>query len=244
MSRLIYGIHPVEEAFGRRQGTLQGLFISKNAPRLGPLIAQAESLKIPIQRCMPQELDALCGSSSHQGIVAMLGEYPYVDLEDLLAHPEPPPFLVVLDSVTDPQNFGAIIRSALVFGATGMVIPKDRAAPITPTVVRVSAGASEHLPCARVTNLARALEQMQKAGLWVAGTVEKGGQLPEQVDLKGPLALVLGNEQKGIRPLVQKNCDIQLTIPSRSALASLNVAAAAAVLLYEVFRQRLAIEKR
>jgi 23S rRNA (guanosine2251-2'-O)-methyltransferase len=119
-----------------------------------------------------------------------------------------------------------------------LVLPKDRAAPITPTVVRVSAGASEHLPCARVTNLARALGQMREAGLWVVGAVEAEGVGPEVADFGGSTALVLGNEQKGIRPLVRRGCDVLVTIRSCSRIASLNVAAAATALLYEASRQR------
>jgi 23S rRNA (guanosine2251-2'-O)-methyltransferase len=130
------------------------------------------------------------------------------------------------------------MRSALVLGASGLLLPKDRSASVTPTVVRVSAGASEHLPCARVTNLARALAQANAAGLWVVGAVERGGVAPERADLRGPTAVVLGSEQRGIRPLVRRGCDIIVTIPSRSRIASLNVAAAAAAILYEAWRQR------
>ena len=239
MSRLVYGIRPVAEVLKRWERPIQCLLVSKKEQHRAFLSA-AESRKIPIYFNTGLELDQLCGTSSHQGIVAVVGDYPYLNLHDLLVAGKgtAAPLLVVLDSVTDPQNLGAILRSALVLGATGIVLPKDRAAPITPTVVRVSAGASEHLPCARVTNLAAALKEMKQAGLWVAGAVERGGAVPDQADLAGPLALVLGNEQKGIRPLVQRGCDMLLTIPSHSNIASLNVAAAATALLSEVARQR------
>ena len=265
MARLVYGVHPVEEALRRRNREVQALMIARRGAAPPGLLELAEARGIPVQTSSPEELDLLCGAGNHQGVAALVGEYAYVELEDLLEpgpavssrsvpqgredrgpaaqgredRPEPP-LLLVLDCVTDPQNVGAILRSALVLGASGLVLPKDRAAPITPAVVRVSAGASEHLRCARVTNLARALEQMKEAGLWVAGAVESGGVAPEQADLRGPAAIVLGNEQKGIRPLVRRGCDLLITIPSRSAIASLNVAAAGVTLLYEAARQRRA----
>ena len=238
MSRLIYGVHPVEEALRRRREEVQGLLVARRGA-LPPVIAEAQARGVPVQHLSDQELEALCGAASHQGLAAIVGDYPYLELEDLLEARDPPPLIVVLDSITDPQNLGAIIRSAAFLGATGIVLPKDRAAPITPAVVRVSAGASEHALCARVTNLARALEQLKSAGIWVVGAVEKGGVAPEQIDLAGPAALVLGNEQKGIRPLVLRGCDIVTTIPApRSSVGSLNVAAAATALLHEAARQR------
>ena len=232
--RLVYGIHPVEEVLRRRSAEVKALMLAR---RGGELAALAEARGVPVQTASQLELDELCGSESHQGVAAVVGEYAYVELEDLLSAPGPA-LIVVLDSITDAGNLGAIIRSALVLGATGVVLPKDRAAPVTPAVVRVSAGATEHLSCARVTNLARALEQMKEAGLWVLGAVERGGQLPRTADLRGPVALVLGSEEKGIRPLVRRGCDVLLTIPSRSPMAALNVAAAATALLYEAARQR------
>lgn len=238
MSRLVYGVHPVEEALRRRAREVQGLLVSRRGA-LPPALVEAQARGLPVQRLCDEELTALCGASSHQGLALIVGDYAYADLEDLLEPGEPTPLYVCLDSITDPQNLGAIIRSAAFLGATGLVIPKDRAAPITPAVVRVSAGASEHLRCARVTNLARALDQLRSAGVWVVGAVERGGVPPERVDLAGPVALVLGNEQKGIRPLVLRGCDIVTTIPApRSSVGSLNVAAAATALLHEAARQR------
>jgi len=233
--RLVYGVHPVLEVLRRRAPEVKAVLLARRGE--AGVAALAAERGVPVQSASPLELDELCGSTSHQGVAAVVGEYAYAELEDMLAAPGPA-LLVVLDSVTDAGNLGAIIRSALVLGATGVVLPKDRAAPITPAVVRVSAGATEHLPCARVTNLARALEQLKQAGLWVMGAVERGGQHPSQADLKGPVALVLGSEQKGIRPLVLRGCDVTLTIPSRSPMAALNVAAAATALLYEAARQR------
>ena len=240
MPRVIYGFHPVEAALRRHREQVKGIFLSGRG-RAGQVRDLAEGAGVLVQEAPVAELDALCDGAAHQGVVALLGGYPYVSLEELLESREPPPLLVFMDGVKDPQNLGSIFRSALLLGATGLVIPKDRAAGVTPAVVRVSAGATEHLPCARVTNLARALEQAKAQGLWVAGSVVEGGQDPAKLDLTGPLALVLGSEQKGIRPGVLKACDLKITLPtSPSPVVSLNVATATTALLYEIGRQRRA----
>jgi 23S rRNA (guanosine2251-2'-O)-methyltransferase len=236
-NRVVYGVHPVEELLRRRGKEVKALLLARR--REEGLAALAAARGIPVQAASALELDELCGSESHQGVAAVVGEYAYAELEDLLESPgSEPALLVVLDSITDAGNLGAIFRSALVLGATGVVLPKDRAASVTPAVVRISAGATEHLRCARVTNLARSLEQVREAGIWVLGAVERGGQSPCEADLRGPVAIVLGSEQKGIRPLVRRGCDQMITIRSRSPIASLNVAAAATALLYEATRQR------
>jgi 23S rRNA (guanosine2251-2'-O)-methyltransferase len=242
MSRVIYGIHPVEEALTRRPNEVQTLLhLGKERGPLRKLVSRAKALGITVTASTPRQLDELCGSASHQGVAALAGVFAYVELEDLLEQPAlrgRTPLIIAADSLTDPQNLGAIFRSAVVLGATGLILPRDRSVHVTPTVVRVSAGATEHLPCALVTNLARALAQLKEAELWVAATVERGGVDPADADLSVPLVLVLGNEHKGIRPLVLKACDLQLTIPSRGEIASLNVSAATTALLYEAARQR------
>jgi 23S rRNA (guanosine2251-2'-O)-methyltransferase len=247
MSRIVYGLHPVQEVLQRRAGDVAALFVAAQGPRpraqLEPLLKLARERGLKPIHVEGQELDGLTGGANHQGVAVTVGAYPYLDVEGLLEQDRSrPALLLAADSVTDPQNLGAIFRSALVLGATGIVIPKDRAAQITPTVVRVSAGATEHLPCARVTNLARALDRLRDLGLWIAGTVESGGIHPAEADMRVPLVLVLGNEHKGVRPLVLKKCDMRLTIPSSSGgIASLNVAAAATAVLYEAARQRRAL---
>jgi 23S rRNA (guanosine2251-2'-O)-methyltransferase len=145
---------------------------------------------------------------------------------------------VVLDSVQDPHNLGAIIRSASVFGADAVIIPRDRAVGVTPVVVKASAGATEHMPIARVTNLARALEQLKQAGVWTVAAVADDAQEPWNLDLTGPIALVMGAEGKGLRPLVAKTCDFRAKIPMAGQVASLNVSVASGALLYEAVRQR------
>lgn len=233
---IVFGVHPVEELLARRWREVKALLITRRHRDAAP-VKLASSRKIQIQDCAPRELDKLCGGGSHQGIAALVGEFAHVDLEDLLEPESGPPLLLVLDSIQDPQNLGAIFRSGLVLGATGVVIPQNRAVGVTPTVVRVSAGATEHLPCARVTNIARSIDRMKEAGLWVVGTVESGGAHPADLPLDGPAAVVLGNEQKGLRPLVAKHCDVLSTIPG-VGIASLNVGAAAVAFCYEASRQR------
>lgn len=238
MPRVVFGVHPVEEVLHRRAGHVQTILISSaRTGQLGRIARQAATVGLQLVTVPVRQLDELCGPS-HQGIAAVVGDFPYLDLHQVAEQGPEPRLLVAVDSVTDPQNLGAIIRSALVLGATGLVLPKKRSAQITPTVVRVSVGATEHLPCARVTNLARALAQLKEADYWIAGSVEEGGQDPAATDLSGPLVLVVGSEHKGIRPLVLRACDLLLTIPSSCGIASLNVAAATTALLYEIARQR------
>lgn len=239
MSRIIFGIHPVREAVKQAGKGLQALWcVEPRGGALGDLVEAAQRHGVRTQPTTREHLDALCASQSHQGVAAVVGDYEYCDLEDLLETRELPPLLVVVDSVTDPQNLGAMIRSAVVLGATGLVLPKDRCVAITSTVVRVSSGATEHLPCAMVTNLPRALKQIKEAQIWVVGTVERDGCAPRDVGWREPTAVVLGNEQRGIRPLVRRHCDLHVTIPTPGPIAALNVAAAAAVVLYEAARQR------
>jgi 23S rRNA (guanosine2251-2'-O)-methyltransferase len=219
------------------------LFVAEGDPGLAlrELVEIAKKANVqPVEKARPS-LDALTHGAAHQGAVAITGDYPYKQIEDLVdaARREGrPPLILVLDSVQDPQNLGALIRTAHVAGVHGVVIAKDRAAAITPTVVKASAGATEHIRVAQVVNIARALEELKEHDVWIAGAVAQGGQEPWRADLKAPLAIVLGAEGKGIRPLVLRGCDLLLRIPMHGKVASLNVAAAGAMLLYETIRQR------
>jgi 23S rRNA (guanosine2251-2'-O)-methyltransferase len=191
--------------------------------------------------CEPRRLDVLTGGANHQGVLAVAGDPPYRDLSGLLAEAAPGLPLLVLDQIQDPRNLGAILRSAHVLGSAGAVIPARRACGVTATVVRASAGATEHLPVARVTNLGRALAALKDAGYWLFGAHAAGepapGTPPEALDLTGRVALVLGSEGAGLRPSVRKACDHLVTIPMCSPL-SLNVSVAAGILLAEAARQR------
>jgi 23S rRNA (guanosine2251-2'-O)-methyltransferase len=228
----IYGVRPVIEALrGGRRKVLEVLDATGSAQ-----VAQAaKAAGVFVQKVSQQRVAELASGAVHQGVVARVSPYPYVELEDLLSTPVP--LVVVLDGVTDPHNLGAVLRVADAAGASGVVIPKDRAAGVTAAAVKASAGASEHVPVARVTNLRRAVDQMQRAGLWVYAA-EVGGTEYGDLDLTGPIGLVLGSEGRGVRRLVREGCDGAISIPMLGAVGSLNVSVAAAVLLYEARRQR------
>jgi 23S rRNA (guanosine2251-2'-O)-methyltransferase len=243
--RLVWGQNPVRELVAARGKVITVVYLAEGdtGPALKQLRDQCRARGVSVEDRTRGELDALCGAEArHQGAVAVAGEFVYAELEDVLdglAGRARPPLLMVLDGVQDPHNFGAIARSSLVFGADAVVVPKDRAAPVTPVVVKASAGATEHLPIARVTNLSRALEQMKEAGLWsVAAVSATDAPPPWKVDLRGPIALVMGTEGKGLRPLVERTCDLRARIPMLGQVASLNVSVAAGILLAETLRQR------
>jgi 23S rRNA (guanosine2251-2'-O)-methyltransferase len=182
------------------------------------------------------ELARIAGSAEHQGIVAEVDPYPYADAAAMLDRPEP--LVVALDQVQDPHNLGAVARSAEAAGADGLVIPSRRSASVTPAAVKASAGATEHLAIARVPNLADYLARAKDAGAWIYGAEANAAVPYTQTDLTGKVVLVLGSEGKGLRRLVAERCDVLISIPVRGRVASLNVAAAAAALLFEVVRQR------
>ncbi len=241
--RTLYGVHPVRELLraGTAQVTELWLAEGGDRARAAELTGLARERGAAVREAPRGELERLAGTDRHQGVVAVVAEYGYRELDDLLAAARSagePPLLVALDGIEDPHNLGAVIRSAHALGAHGVVIPKDRAAGVTPAVARVSAGAVEHLPVARVTNLARAIAELKEAGVW---TVALDADAPDSlaaVDLTLPTALVLGAEGSGIRPLVRKTCDRVARIPMSGRIGSLNASAAAAIALYEAARQR------
>lgn len=253
--RLVYGIGPVREILGRRARDIDVLYVSqarKARQRAGDpvaaLAAEARQRGVSVEVRDRAELDALLAGQgeagrppAHQGVVAVVGAFAYAALEDLLDRAAGAPALIAaLDCVQDPHNLGAIVRSAYVLGAHGLVIPRDRAAQVTPVVTKVSAGATEHLAIAQVTNLARALAQLKEAGLWIAGLAAGPDARPlHALDASLPLCLVLGAEGTGMRPLVARHCDFLVEIPMAGrGVGSLNVSVAAGIALYEVARQR------
>ncbi|MDQ3793805.1 MAG: 23S rRNA (guanosine(2251)-2'-O)-methyltransferase RlmB, partial [Actinomycetota bacterium] len=195
----------------------------------------ATTAGVPVKKAPHARVGELARGGIHQGVAALAEPYPYAELEDLLAAPDS--LVVLLDGVTDPHNLGAVLRVADGAGASGVVIPKDRAVGVTAVVVKASAGASEHVLISRVTNLRRAIDAIKDAGLWVYAA-ELGGTPYTDLDLAGPVGLVLGSEGRGVRRLVREGCDGAVSIPMLGAVGSLNVSVAAAVLLYEVRRQR------
>ena len=229
---IVYGLNPVREALSGRRRVLRVWAGSESAAAA----ARERSAPEPVAIVAPAELERLCGSEAHQGLVCEAEPYPYADPGRLLAAPDA--LVVVLDQVQDPQNLGAVCRNAEVAGASGVVIPARRAAEVTPAVCKASAGAVEHLAVARVRNVADYLAEAKRAGAWVYGA-EAGAQRPyTDVDWGGRAVVVLGSEGAGIRPRVRAACDDLVAVPVRGRIGSLNVSAAAAVLLFEAARVR------
>ena len=240
---VLYGFHPVMEALAAGRRTIDKLMMDRAtlSGRQTRLVELAEKRKIPVQTLDVQQLRAACGSDQHQGVAAEASALPLDDVETIVeqaAKEQRPCLLMLLDSIKDPNNLGAIVRSAHCAGVQALVIPKDRAAGATPAVSKASAGALEHTRLCRVTNLAETIKWLKKEGVWVAGMAMQADRSIFEADLKGPLALVVGGEEKGLRPLVSQQCDYLVSIPMLGRVDSLNASAAAAVVLYEAFRQR------
>jgi 23S rRNA (guanosine2251-2'-O)-methyltransferase len=238
---VIYGIHPVEEAIASRGRAVEYVAVARERSdaKLQRLIDRCRAAGVSLRFVSRDELTRLARTSSHQGVVAVTAARQYEGLDDLLAHRHGKhAFVVVLDGVEDPHNLGAIIRSADGAGADGIVIPERRAVGVTATVAKTAAGAAEHLPIARVTNIARTLEDLKKQNIWTVGLDERGSQSYDALDYKMDCALVLGAEGAGLHDLVRKHCDFLVSIPMLGKVPSLNVSVAAGVVMYEVARQR------
>lgn len=237
-TEILFGIHPVRETLraGRREFGILYLARTRSGDRAETLAETAASHGASVRRVAPEKLRALTGSEFHQGVAAEVGPYPLVPVSELADRPDP--FLLVIDSVVDPRNLGALIRTALCAGVDGVILPKDRAAAPTPVVSKASAGAMEHIRISLATNLARTLVDLKEMGLWIFGTAVDGARSVFKTELTGPIAIVVGGEEKGIRPLVQRQCDHLITIPQKGPINSLNASAAGAVVMYEAFRQR------
>ena len=230
---IIYGLRPVVEALRSKRREVREVLDSVGDKEIS---SEAAARGVPVKRVPRDRVEELARGGVHQGVVARVGPYPYSGLEEILAAPDP--LVIVLDGVTDPRNLGAVLRVADGAGASGVVVPKDRAAGVTPAAVKASAGASEHVPVARETNLRRALEKMKEAGVWAYAAEGGAASAYTDLDLSGPVAFVLGSEGRGLRRLVREGCDGTVFIPMRGAVSSLNVSVAAAVLLFEARRQR------
>ena len=231
-SELVYGRRPVRELL-RGQREVRELWATERALRAEPWL---EDAPVRVQRKPERELNAAAGTPDHQGVLARAEPYRYADAYELADGPSP--LIACLDSVTDPRNLGAVIRSAEGAGATGVVLPAHGSARVTAAVCRASAGAVEHLPVAVVKNLARYLGEVKGQRLWVWAADGKAEQTMWQADLSGGIAFVFGAEGKGLRPLVRRTCDYSVAIPLSGRVESLNVSVAAALLLYEAKRQR------
>ena len=234
MSReLVYGRRPVREALRGPREVLE-LWAGERAVKSEEWLRELERPRVQVKP--ERELSEAAGTRDHQGVVAWCEPYRYADAYELAAGEAP--LLACLDQVSDPRNLGAVIRSAEGAGATGVVVPAHGSARVTAAVCRASAGAVEHLPVAVVTNLARYLAEIKRGDLWIAGAAGESGTPMWQADLSGGIAFVFGAEGKGLRPLVRRACDIEVSIPQLGRVESLNVSVAAALLLYEARRQR------
>jgi 23S rRNA (guanosine2251-2'-O)-methyltransferase len=227
---ILSGIHPVAEAL-KAGRPLERLVVAQGAggPRLQEIIDLARRASVAVRFEPRSALDRLAGSAAHQGVVALGAAKPYADLDSAAASQ----LVVVLDGVEDPHNLGAIIRTAHAAGAGSIVIPERRAVGVTDVVAKAAAGALEHLPIARVTNINRALEDLKKRGFWIYGLDERGTETYDQVQFATPTALVFGGEGAGLHELVRRHCDALVRIPMAGKIASLNVSVAAGVVLFE-----------
>ena len=251
MPDIIYGRHPVVAALRQPDTPLEEVIVAQGAGGQWlhevKRLARAAGVRLRLQE--RAVLDRVCGTQNHQGILARRGSYVYRDLGALLddlPRLTAPALLVAADSLTDPMNLGNLCRSAVAAGAHGLIIPKDRAAGVTPVVAKAAAGALEYLPVYRVTNLADCLGRLKDAGLTIVGTAADSPQTIYDTDLNQPLALVIGSEDKGMRPRVRQQCDLVVSIPMAAPeIGSLNAATSGAVALFEARRQRItAILKR
>lgn len=240
--QMIEGRNAVLEAF-RSGKTIDKLFVQEGLQD-GPVLSilrEARKQDTIVNRVKKERLDQLSGTGHHQGVIAQAASYGYGEIEDMLEAARQKgesPFLILLDNIEDPHNLGAIIRTANLAGAHGVIIPKRRAAGLTAVVARTSAGALNYTPVAKVTNLGAAIDELKKEGLWFV-CADMEGQMMYDLDLKGPIGLVIGNEGSGVSRLVKEKCDFTASIPMKGEIDSLNASVAAGVLAYEILRQRM-----
>lgn len=241
----ITGINAVSEALqGGRKVDLLYIQEGPAGKRIEALKTEAIRQKIPIKFIKRERLEQMAGDSWHQGVIAMVEAYHYAELGDALtlaARRGESPFIVILDGIEDPHNLGAIIRTAECAGVHGIIIPKHHAAEITPAVGRASAGAVEHMLVIKATNLVNTIKELKELGLWIVGADMEGASDYYQGSIPTPVALVIGSEGRGVRRLVKEHCDLLLRIPLLGQVNSLNASVAAALLIYEVVRQRAAL---
>ena len=242
MNDKIIGRNPVLEAI--RSGRSVDKILVKKGKYEGsivPIIKKAKDAGIIIQEVERAKLDQIAEGENHQGVIAYVSAYDYVSVKDILdkaREKNEPPFVIICDKITDPHNLGAILRTANCVGAHGVIIPKRRAVGLTATVAKTSAGAVNYTPVAKVTNIAKTIEELKKEGMWFV-CADMDGTPYYQMDLKGPMGLVIGNEGEGVSRLIKETCDFVASIPMKGDIDSLNASVAAGVLAFEVVRQRL-----
>jgi 23S rRNA (guanosine2251-2'-O)-methyltransferase len=239
----IYGKHAVLETL-KSGRPVEKILLAKNINKfsVNEIIEHAKKQNVPYQWVPRSRLDQLAEGNNHQGVVAQVAAFEYASLEDLFKRAEQKqeaPFFLLLDSIEDPHNLGSILRSADASGAHGVIIPKRRAAGVTSVVAKTSAGAVQHVPVVRVTNLNRVADELKERGVWLVGSDGSAEQEYTRVDYKMPVAVVIGNEGRGIHSLLKKKCDFLVKLPMRGKVSSLNASVAAGILMYEVMRCRM-----
>ncbi len=241
---ILYGTHPVREAIRAGRRRLAGVHVArgKRGKKQALIVRLAEERGIPLKSTPVSQMNAMAKTHEHQGVCAVVSSFPLTPLTWMINSPgrtNGDLLLLLLDNLVDPHNLGALVRTAVCVGVHGIIITKDRSASPTPAVSKASAGALEHAALARVTNLTATIKTLKKKGIWVAGMHHSASASVYATDLTGPLAIIIGGEGRGIRPLVRAHCDLLVHIPLRGAVDSLNASVAGAVALYEVLRQRL-----
>lgn len=238
---VIYGINAVLEALKARGRSFEyvGVVRERNDQRVHKIVSECRALGVPVRSLARPDLDRLAPPGSHQGVIAITSEKEYSDIDDLAQNRRGErAFLVVLDGVEDPHNLGAILRTADAAGVDGVVIPERRAVGVNATVAKASAGAVEHVPVAKVTNITRTIEELKRKNIWTVGLDERADRFYDEIDYNMDCALVFGAEGHGLHDLVRKTCDFVVKIPMAGKVSSLNVSVAAGVVMYEVARQR------
>ncbi len=243
MAQIIYGIHPLQEALRSSHLQIEKILIGTQTPRspLQSILDLAKTRNIPVAFTTQESLERMTKGGVHQNVVGFVKETPFVAVEEMLSHWKKQgtqALFLILDGIQDPQNLGSLIRTGLGCGAHGIIIPKDRSVGITPVVIKASAGAAAHLPIARVVNIAATIDLFKKEGIWVYGASGEAKDLIYQLDFNMDLAIVIGAEGKGMRPLVKKKCDRLFSIPMKGPLSSFNASVSGGMILYEVMRQR------
>jgi 23S rRNA (guanosine2251-2'-O)-methyltransferase len=238
MDNRIFGLHAVYETLASHRVPIERIHISREAhsAKLKEILEMARLRGVPVRKEERSILDRLAEGAAHQGIVAISAAMSYADFEVLFKAERP--IIVVLDGIEDPHNLGAVIRTAEASGVAGIVVPERHSATLSATVVKASAGASAYVPIVRAKNLVNTIDEMKERGVWVVGVDPTASQDWTSFDYTGAIAVVLGGEHRGLRRLVREHCDVVVRIPMLGKIGSLNISAAAAVVLYEVVRQR------
>ena len=242
---IIYGVHPVQAALAACRRSLDAVHVigaGRGKKRFGLILELAARSGVPVVETAADQIERMAGSTAHQGVAARASGFPLVALADLpgVKNFSADAFLLIADGIVDPHNLGALIRTGACVGLDGVIIPRDNAASPTPAVSKASAGAMENMAVARETNIARTMDRLKEIGFWITGLDSTGQTSVFDADLTGPMALVIGGEDRGIRRLVREKCDLIVSIPQKSTVNSLNASVAGGIAMYEVLRQRQA----